>query len=157
MKEQVDLLKQAGATRIRYWSGGNLYLNLLDAASQAGLDIMGNYKNPELQKTDARLLMIHPWRPAGSPFATDLTKYVQHSSSGKIIYLPVGIFSRLDHASMRRSADAGGDWEYFDSLTEGLEASLRATRADRVNVLQFTIHAGEFRGNPTAPFEVIDT
>ncbi|MCS6860741.1 MAG: hypothetical protein NZT92_10535 [Abditibacteriales bacterium] len=37
MKEEIDWLKKAGATRIRYWSGGNLYPNVLEAASRATL------------------------------------------------------------------------------------------------------------------------
>jgi peptidoglycan/xylan/chitin deacetylase (PgdA/CDA1 family) len=151
MREQLDLLRQAGATRLRYWSGGNLYAHLLDAASRAGLDVMSDHKNPRQQRTDARLLAIHPWRPAGGPTEDDLAAFTRHDPRGKVIYLPDGIFARADHASMRRSAEAGGDWGYFDTLTEGLELSLRAARPDRVNVFHFTIHAGEFRGPPSAP------
>lgn len=156
MREEIDLLKQAGATRVRYWSGGNLYPGVLDAAAAAGLDVMSDYKNPRRQDSDARLLAINPWRPAGGPAEGDLAAFVRHDAKGKIVYLPDGIFSRTDHAAMRRSEELGGDWRYFDFLSEGLEQSLRAARPDRVNVFHFTIHAGEFRGREGAAFAVIE-
>lgn len=156
MREEMEWLRKAGAPRIRYWSGGNLYPGLLEAATRAGLDVMSDYKNPRRQESDPRLLAVNPWRPAGGPSEGDLSAFVRHDPEGKIIYLPDGIFSRIDHAGMRRSAELGGDWGYFDFLTEGLELSLRAARADRVNVFHFTIHAGEFRGGPGEPFAVIE-
>jgi len=40
MKEEIGYLTQAsGVTDIRYWSGGNLYINLYEAAECAGLDV----------------------------------------------------------------------------------------------------------------------
>jgi hypothetical protein len=156
MQEEIAWLKKAGATRIRYWSGGNLFPGVLDAAATAGLDVMSDHKNPRRQQTDERLLGVHPWRPAGGPAADDLDAFARHDPAGKIIYLPDGKFSRVDHAGMRRSEQTGGDWKYFDFLTEGLEMSLRATRADRVNVFHVTVHAGEFRERCGEPFAVID-
>jgi peptidoglycan/xylan/chitin deacetylase (PgdA/CDA1 family) len=157
MREQLEWLRRAGVTRpIRYWSGGNLYPGLLQAAALAGLDVMSDHKNPRRQQTDARLLAVHPWRPAGGPTAEDVTGFARHDPAGKIIYLPDGVFSRVDHAGMRRAEATGGDWRYFDFLTEGLELSLHAARADRVNVFHITVHPGEFRGRGGPPFAVID-
>ena len=158
MREELDWLKRAGATRVRYWSGGNLYPQLLDAASRAGLDVMSDFKNPRTQRDDERLLTVNPWRPAEGPNATDLAGFAHHQTTGPIIYLPNGVFERTDHSAMRRSADLGGDYPYFDALTRGLELSLRAARPDRVNVFHITVHAGEFRGGPRTvrPFAVID-
>jgi len=146
MQEEIDWIKKAGATRVSYWSGGNLYPGVLDAAAQAGLDVMSDYKNPRTQKDDERLLSVQPWRPAAGPVEGDLAGFAAHGPDGKIICLPNGVFERVDHSAMRRSADTGGDYPYFDALTRGLELSLKAARPDRVNVFHITVHAGEFRG-----------
>lgn len=154
MREEIDWLRKAGATRIRYWSGGNLYEHLLVAAAGAGLDVMGDYKNPKIQKSDERLLTVFPWRPSAGP--TDLEKFSKHDPAGKIVYVPSGAFAKADYAASRRSKDAGGDAKYFDFLTESLEKSLRAARKDRVNTYHITIHPGEFRGDRARPFGVIE-
>jgi hypothetical protein len=159
MQEEMEWIRRAGATRVRYWSGGNLYPGVLEAAARAGLDVMSDYKNPRTQKDDERLLSVHPWRPGAGPVENDLAGFGRHSSNGKIIYLPNGVFERVDHGAMRRSADTGGDYPYFDALTRGLELSLKAARPDRVNVFHITVHAGEFRGGRgevSRPFAVID-
>ncbi|MCX6908087.1 MAG: hypothetical protein NTY01_08595 [Verrucomicrobia bacterium] len=158
MKEEIEWIKKAGATRVRYWSGGNLYLKVLNAAAGAGLDVMSDHKNPRVQRTFPELLSIHPWRPAGGPTADDIAAFAKHDPTGKIIYLPDGIFTRTDFNSMRRTEFAGSDAKYFDFLADSLRASLKAARADRVNVFHITVHAGEFRGGPDAekPFGVID-
>jgi hypothetical protein len=158
MREEIDWVQKAGASRIRYWSGGNLYPQVLAAAGRAGLEVMSDYKNPRTQRDDERLLAVNPWRPAEGPSAAELAGFARHSAGGPIIYLPNGVFERTDHSGMRRSPEMGGDYPYFDALTQGLELSLRAARPDRVNVFHITVHAGEFRGGPQAvrPFGVID-
>jgi hypothetical protein len=158
MKEEIELIKKAGATRVRYWSGGNLYPDVLKAAAAVGLDVMSDHKNPRVQRTFPELLAINPWRPAGGPTAEDIAAFAKHDPSGKIVYLPDGIFTRTDFNSMRRSEFAGSEAKYFDFLADSLRASLKAARADRVNVFHITVHAGEFRGGPDAekPFGVID-
>ncbi|MBM3853217.1 MAG: hypothetical protein FJ399_08665, partial [Verrucomicrobia bacterium] len=134
MREEIEWIRRSGAAgRIRYWSGGNLYPGVLEAAAQAGLEVMSDHKNPRRQQTDERLLAVHPWRPAGGPTEENLDAFARHDPQGRIVYLPDGVFSRVDHAGMRRSEELGGDWRYFDFLTEGLELSLRAARSDRVN------------------------
>jgi len=158
MKEEIEWIKKAGGTRVRYWSGGNLYPDVLKAAAAAGLDVMSDHKNPRMQRTFPELLSIHPWRPAGGPTAEDIAAFAKHDPTGRIIYLPDGIFTRTDFNSMRRSEFAGSEAKYFDFLADSLRASLKAARADRVNVFHITVHAGEFRGGPEAekPFGVID-
>ncbi|MCX6901593.1 MAG: hypothetical protein NT105_23180 [Verrucomicrobia bacterium] len=158
MKEEIEIIKKAGATRVRYWSGGNLYPDVLKAAAAAGLDVMSDHKNPRVQRTFPELLNIHPWRPAGGPTAEDIAAFAKHDPAGKIVYLPDGIFTRTDFNSMRRTEFAGSEAKYFDFLADSLRASLKAARADRVNVFHITVHAGEFRGGPDAeqPFGVID-
>lgn len=154
MKEQIEWIRKAGAENIRYWSGGNLYPDLLKAAQGAKLSVMGDYKNPKNQQSDSKLLTVFPWRPAKGPRENDVSDFAKHDAGGKIVYLPSGAFGKSDYAGKRRSEDAGGDAKYFDFLTEGLEASLRAARKDRVNVFHITVHAGEFKGRGN-PFAVI--
>jgi len=158
MKEEIELIKKAGATRVRYWSGGNLYPDVLNAAAAAGLDVMSDHKNPRTQGTFPELLSIHPWRPAGGPTAEDIAAFATHDPAGRIIYLPDGIFTRTDFHSMRRAHTVGGGEKYFDFLADSLRASQQAARADRVNVFHITVHPGEFRGGPetATPFGVID-
>ncbi|MCJ7586554.1 MAG: polysaccharide deacetylase family protein [Candidatus Aminicenantes bacterium] len=153
MKEEIGWIEKAGGRLIRFWSGGNLYPHLLEAASQAGLEVMSDYKNPKTQTSDPRLLAVNPWRPAGGPSAQSLDAFVRHDPKGPIIYLPDGVFADDDF----RKRKIGGDAEYFEAMTEGLELSLRAARQDRVNVFHLTVHPGEFRGERgQKPFEVVD-
>ncbi len=153
MKEEIDFLERNGARKVRYWSGGNLYSGVLEAAANAGMDVMSDYKNPKTQQSDARLLTVNPWRPAGGPEEGDLEAFVRHDPQGRIVYLPDGYFTRVDPASGRQTMT---DEEYFQFLADSIRASLKVARADRVNVFHFTIHPGEFRGDPTRPFEIIN-
>ncbi|MFZ2639963.1 MAG: hypothetical protein WA117_03165 [Verrucomicrobiia bacterium] len=158
MKEEIEWIKKAGATRVRYWSGGNLYPSVLDAAAAAGLEVQSDHKNPRRQRSDERLLTLTPWRPAGGPREDDVADFARHDPNGKIIFLPDGVLGRVDAISMRRSETFGGDQKYFDYLAGALRESVKAARRDRVNVFHITVHAAEFRGGPDAekPFGVID-
>ncbi len=157
MKEEIGYIKQAGVKgNVRYWSGGNLYANLLDAASCAGLEVNSDWKNPRTQTTDPVLIGIHPWRPAGGVQGTDVSQFAKHDPNGKIIFLPEGLYARNDFASMRRAQTTGGDAAYFEFLKENFLASLAAAEANKVNVFHFTVHPGEFKGDPKNPFAVID-
>lgn len=142
MAEEVHWIARAKATSVRYWSGGNLYGGLLQAAAMAGLEVMSDHKNPHRQTTDARLLGVHPWRPAGGPTESDLAAFASHDPRGPVIYLPIGQFSSTDYANKAAMTDR----EYFDYLARGLRDSVAAARPDRVNVYHITIHPGEFRG-----------
>jgi len=153
MREEIDWIRAAGGRDIRYWSGGNLYPHILEAAAGVGLEVMSDYKNPKTQKSDPRLLAVNPWRPAGGPTADNLDDFVRHDPSGKIIYLPDGVFAGDDF----RERKAEGEAAYFAYMTDGLDRSLRAARRDRVNVFHLTVHPGEFRGaNRQEPFAVVD-
>jgi len=156
MAEEISLIKQAGATEVRYWSGGNLYPHLLDAASQAGLEVMSDWKNPKTQTTDKSLIGINPWRPAASPNGADVSGFARHDPNGKIIFLPEGNYPRTDFASMRRAKSTGGDEGYFEFLKASLYRSIESAQPGKVNVFHFTIHPGEFQGNSSQPYAVLD-
>lgn len=157
MKEEIGYIKQAGGvTDVRYWSGGNLYPNLYEAAECASLDVNSDWKNPNTQTTDSSLLGVNPWRPAGGTDGADFTLFAQHDPNGAVIFLPEGQYDKENFAASRRSDDAGGDEAYFEYLKESLYASLDAAQPGRVNVFHFTVHPGEFRGDPQDPFGVIE-
>ncbi|MBI5963201.1 MAG: hypothetical protein HY863_06985 [Chloroflexi bacterium] len=157
MKQEISLITRAsGVNNIRYWSGGNLYLNIHEAAQCAGLDVNSDWKNPQLQETPLEFVGVNPWRPAGGTDGINLTDFIQHDPNGAVIFLPEGQYDKTNFASMRRSDDAGGDEAYFEYLKQSLYASLEAAQAGRVNVFHFTVHPGEFRGDPQHPFEVIE-
>jgi hypothetical protein len=157
MKEEIGYIKQAsGAENIRYWSGGNLYLNIYEAAQCAGLDVNSDWKNPKLQETPLEFVGVNPWRPSGGTDGVTLTAFTQHDTNGAVIFLPEGQYDKSNFASMRRSETAGGDEAYFEFLKESLYASLAAADPNKVNVFHFTVHPGEFRGNAQHPFEVIE-
>ena len=156
MTEEINLIKQAGATEVRYWSGGNLYPHLLEAASQAGLDVMSDWKNPKTQTTDESLIGVNPWRPAASPSGSDVSDFARHDPNGEIIFLPEGDYSRTDFASMRRATNTGGDEGYFEFLKASLYNSIKSAQPGNVNVFHFTIHPCEFRGSSSQPYAVLD-
>ena len=157
MKQEISFITQAsGVSNIRYWSGGNLYPNIFEAAQCAGLDVNSDWKNPQLQETDLSLVGVNPWRPSGGTDGVDFTLFTQHDPNGAIVFLPEGQYDKNNFAAMRRSEDAGGDEAYFEFLKQSLYASLEAAQAGETNVFHFTIHPGEFRGDPQHPFEVIE-
>ncbi len=156
LAQEISYLKQAGATRVRYWSGGNLYPGVLDAAAVAGLDVMSDWKNPHTQQTNRLVVGVNPWRPSAGPSERDLAAFARHDSHGMIIYLPDGLYDPEGFASKRQIARKGGAPAYFDFITESLERSLRAAQPDRVNVFHITIHPGEFRGVAAEPYAAVD-
>jgi hypothetical protein len=157
MKQEIDLIKQSsGVAKVRYWSGGNLYPDLYQAARCAGLDVNSDWKDPRSQETNLALVGVNPWRPAGGTDGIDFSAFLRHDPNGPVVFLPEGQYDQEDFASMRRSADSGGDAAYFDYLAKSLQASLEASVPGKVNVFHFTVHPGEFRGDPNAPFAVID-
>ncbi len=159
LKDEIELLRKAsGVNRVRYWSGGNLYQDLLAAASCAGLEINSDWKNPRTQSTPLELVGVNPWRPAGGveEDGSNVQRFAQHDPAGAVIFLPEGQYDRTDFAASRRSQAAGGDAAYFEYLKKSLAASLEAARPERVNVFHFTVHPGEFRGDARDPFGVIE-
>ena len=157
MKEEIALIQEAsGVLHINYWSGGNLYPHMLEAAECAGLSVNSDWKNPRTQTTDPVLIGTHPWRPSGGTDGTDFSQFAAHDPEGRVIFLPEGLFDRNNFASMRRSAETGGDEAYFEYLQKSLLASVSAAESGQVNVFHFTLHPGEFHGNPDHPYAVID-
>ena len=156
MQEQINLIHRAGVENpIRYWSGGNLYPQVLQAATGAGLCINSDWKNPSLQSTPASLMGIHPWRPAGGTDGTNVTTFATHDPDGSIIFLPGGIIDPVAFANKNLIKEEEGLEGWLDVLEEALEMSLAAADRDRVNVFHFTVHPGEFVGDPHAPYELL--
>lgn len=155
-KQEIGFIKAAGVDDVGYWSGGNLYPGLLDAAECAGLSVNSDWKNPSTQTTNLDLVGTVPWRPAGGSNGADTSVFSQHDPNRSIVFLPEGNYDREDFASMRRSETTGGDEAYFDYLAESLMRSLESAESGNVNVFHFTVHPGEFRGSPTEAFAVID-
>ncbi|MEJ5310608.1 MAG: alpha/beta fold hydrolase [Anaerolineae bacterium] len=157
MKEEIGYLTQAsGVTDIRYWSGGNLYPKVFEAAACAELNVNSDWKNPQTQTTDLVLVGVNPWRPAGGTDGRDFSLFARHDPNGAIIFLPEGLYDRPNFASMRGAPATGSDEAYFEYLASQLYASLEAAQPDRVNVFHFTVHPAEFRGDPQDPFGVIE-
>ncbi len=157
MQEEISYIQQAGVqNKIRYWSGGNLYTGVLEAASCAGLDVMSDWKNPRTQRTDLSLVGVHPWRPAGGPSETDFSQFARHDPNGKVIFLTEGAYDPEKLKNKNAIIARGGDQAWFEVIREALERSLESAKADRVNVFHFTVHPGEFRGDPARPFGVIE-
>lgn len=156
MKEELDRIRAAGGGDVRYWSGGNLYPGLLDAASGAGLSVNSDWKNPATQRMDMRLFGSSPWRPSGGPSATDLTAFATHSPGGKVVYVPDGAFSRDDLPLLERDPATGGDAGFLAILGDEVRHAVSAARSDRVDVVHVTVHPGEYRGTSGAPYALFD-
>ncbi len=155
MTQEVDLIKQASGVDVRYWSGGNLYPSILPAAACAGLDVYSDWKSPETQSTPLAMTGVNPWRPAGGTDGDDFSSLTSHDPKGAVTYLPEGLFDRENFASVRKSMK-DDEYTYFEYLKDSLLQSLAAAKADRVNVFHFTIHPGEFKGDPADAFAAID-
>ncbi|MEW6405372.1 MAG: hypothetical protein AB1649_26575 [Chloroflexota bacterium] len=159
MGEEIGYITEASgviAEDIRYWSGGNLYPDLFEAAACAGLDVNSDWKNPRTQSTDLSLTGIHPWRPAGGTDGYTFDDFAAHDPDGAVVFLPEGGYDKQDFAASRRSDETGGDEAYFEYLRDSLYASLEMAEAGKVNVFHFTVHPGEFRGDMDDPFGVIE-
>lgn len=153
MREEIDWIQRAcPGAKVRYWSGGNNYPGVLDAAAGAGLDVMSDHKNPKMQQTFPELIAVNPWRPAGGPTEDSIAAFARHDPKGRIVYLPDGVFSGADFRERKRHGDAA----YLDAMTEGLVLSLRAARPDRVNVFHLTVHPAELRDSGRPSFALLD-
>ncbi len=155
MQQEIEFIHRAGVEQpTRYWSGGNLYPQVLQAAAQAGLSINSDWKNPNSQSTPQPLMGIHPWRPAGGTDGDDIESFATHDPDGPIVFLPGGIVDPVAFANKKLIKDRDGLEGWLDVLEEALLMSLAAVRSDRVNVFHFTVHPGEFVDDPQAPFEM---
>lgn len=157
MQDEINLIKIAsGVEEVNYWSGGNLYPRVYQAAACPGLTVNSDWKSPETQTTDMSLQGINPWRPSGGTDGADFSRISNNDPMGKVIFLPEGQFDREDIMSIKQSEVAGGDEAYFAYLEQSLLNSLATASADKVNVFHFTLHPAEFRGDPAAPFADLD-
>ena len=156
MQEEIELIHRAGVENpTNYWSGGNLYSQVLQAAADAGLSINSDWKNPNLQSTPPALMGIHPWRPAGGTDGTDVTAFATHDPNGSIIFLPGDLIDPVAFANKNLIKEQEGLEGWLDVLEEALEMSLAAADPDRVNVFHFTVHPAEFVGDPSDPYEML--
>ena len=155
MQEEIEFIHRAGVGQpARYWSGGNLYPEVLLAAAQAGLSINSDWKNPNTQSTPQLLMGIHPWRPAGGTNGEDIALFATHDPDGSIVFLPGGIVDPVAFANKNLIKKQEGLEGWLDVLEEALLTSLAAVRSDRVNVFHFTVHPAEFVDDPQAPYEM---
>lgn len=157
MAEEIGFIRDAGVTGpIRYWSGGNLYPGLLEAAAGAGLSVNSDWKNPGTQSTPEGLLGVHPWRPAGSTDGIDVALFAAHDPGRAVVFLPNGAIDGDEWARKREIEAAGGEEAWLEVLKQGLLDSLAAAGTDRVSAYHLTLHPNEFRGAPGRPYEMID-
>jgi len=155
MQEEIEIIHRTGVEEpTRYWSGGNLYPQVLQAAAGAGLSINSDWKDPSTQSTPVSLMGIHPWRPAGGTTGKDVTAFATHDPDGSIIFLPGGIVDPVAFANKNLIKEREGLEGWLDVLEDALMTSLAAARSDRVNVFHFTIHPAEFVDDPQAPYEM---
>ncbi len=146
MGEQLALIRMTGVRGpIRYWSGGNLYPGLLQAAAIAGLDVYSDWKNPSTQSFPSELSGVHPWRPAEGTDGDDISGFVRHDPESPIVFLPPGAVDPERFADKRQIVAEGGEEAWFAALAEQLLSSLAAARDDRVNAYHITLHPGELR------------
>ncbi len=156
MREEIEIIHRAGVEQpTRYWSGGNLYPQVLQAAAGAGLSINSDWKNPNSQSTPVSLMGIHPWRPAGGTDGEDVAAFASHDPNGSIIFLPGGIVDPIAFANKNLIKEQEGLEGWLDVLEDALMASLAEARSDRVNVFHFTVHPAEFVDDPHAPYELL--
>jgi len=157
MTEEIGYIHDAGVRGpIRYWSGGNLFTGILEAAAAAGLSVNSDWKNPSTQTTPAALLGVHPWRPAGGTDGTSLTLFAAHDPNGPIVFLPNGAVEPDEWARKRDIVASGGEAAWLEVLKEGLLESLARASADRVSAFHITLHPDEFARDPAGPYALID-
>ncbi|MBS7622934.1 hypothetical protein KEJ39_04565 [Candidatus Bathyarchaeota archaeon] len=156
MTNEIIFLKKAGVDAIRCWSGGNRYKKILEAASNVGLEVMTDYKDPRSQETSPLVMDVNPWRPSGGPDGGDLTLFSQNDPGGRIVYLPDGAYDPEMLAAKREIILENSVEVYLQFLEDSLKHSLEAAQPEKLNVFHITVHLGEFRGNPSKPYSIID-
>jgi hypothetical protein len=152
MSEEVTAIKKAGASKVRTWSGGNLYSGLLDAGTGAGLSVYSDWKDPTSQTADSTTFGLQPWRPAAGPDPDDMSGFAVNDPDGKVVFLPWGLSST---GGLLGPAKAKGD-AMFASLKDSINLSLSKTVPRQVNTFHFVVHPGEITGPGTAPYASLD-
>ena len=157
MREEIELIYLAGATNpIVYWSGGNLYPHILDAGAAAGLTVRAEWKNRFTQSVEKELTGLWPWRPAGGMQGDSVQLLATHDPDGPIIYLPQGIIDIEAYGNKNQIVQQQGLSGWLDVIASDLRNSVSQARADRVNVFHFTVHPGEFVGDPANPYQELE-
>ncbi len=157
MKEEIELIKKAGASEeIVFWSGGNLYPELFQAAAMAGLSVNADWKNPNTQTTDENLTGIWPWRPQYGYENGSTVRMAANDPDGPVIYLPQGIIDGESFGRKREIVQNSGLGGWLKVIEEDLLKSLEAVDDSRVNVFHFTLHPTEFVGDPKNPYHELE-
>jgi len=152
MSEEIAAIKNAGASKVRTWSGGNLYSGVLDAGAGAGLGVYSDWKDPTSQSADSTTFGLQPWRPVAGPDPDDMSGFAVNDPGGDVIFLPWGLSST---GGLLGPAKAKGD-AMFASLKDSINLSLSKTVPGQVNTFHFVVHPGEITGSGVAPYASLD-
>jgi len=157
MSEEIDLIKKAGAKEeIAFWSGGNLYQYLFDAAALAGLSVNADWKNPTTQAVDENMTGLWPWRPMGGYENGSTLKMGTNDPNGKIIYLPQGITDTESFGDKKQIVKESGLSGWLKVIENNLYESLENIDSSKINVFHFTIHPTEFVGDRNNPYAELE-
>jgi hypothetical protein len=139
MSELRAQIKQVSGASVTNWAGGNTYIHMWEAASQAGYKTNCNYKNRYTQTSAPGFAVVNPWRPAG---AANEEERLVHDPNGLIIYIPSGVYPI--HCRKLEAVPRPYGYEAFDYVTYALKASLQSATPEMVNTFYITFHPGDF-------------
>ena len=157
MDEEVGFIRDAGVRGpLRYWSGGNLFPGVLEAAGAVGLRVNSDWKSPKTQATPKELLGVHPWRPAGGTDGVNVALFATHDPAGEIVFLPNGAVDSDEWAHKQEIIASGGEAAWLEVLKKGLLDSLAHATPGRVNAYHLTLHPDEFAHDPAGSYALIE-
>jgi hypothetical protein len=139
MTELKVRIEQVSGAPVTNWAGGNTYVQMWEAAAQAGYRTNCNYKNRYTQSSAPGFAVVNPWRPAG---AENEMARVAHDPNGPIIYVPSGVYPV--HCTRLEAVPRPYGHEAFDYVTRALRASLASATPGMVNTFYLTFHPGDF-------------
>lgn len=147
--EQIAKIKALGVDRVRMWSGGNLYSQVLEVAAATGLDVKADWKDPATQLLDPRLKKTTPWRPAGSPDGADVTLFAQHNPDAAMVFVPPGIRDPFGAVSAGIYGAPNPAQALQDYWSDGLAGSLSASaqQPTLTHTFSITLHPSELQLN----------
>ena len=139
MAELRARIEQVSGAPVTNWAGGNTYVHMWEAASQAGFLTNCNYKNRYTQTSAPGFAVVNPWRPAS---AANEEARLAHDPDGPIIYVPSGVYPV--HCRKLEAVPRPYCHEAFDYVTRALRASLESATPGMVNTFYITFHPGDF-------------
>lgn len=137
LKKVVERLSGANVTGI---SGGQDCEYLEGILTELDMKEVFGYKNKSTHRSDERLLVLNPWKPAGLGSAEELAKY---DRNGDVIFMPSGV----QPAHCRDIATMPIPFTYgsFDYVTMMLKESLKEVDEDKINVFSVVFHPWDFK------------